>query len=249
MRILIVADIHANHFALSAVLEAAPPHNALVCLGDIVGYGAQPNECCDELRERGALCILGNHDAAVLGDEIGQRFNAIGQASTHWTQSILTPRNRDFLQSLPLHLAHETWGFEAVHGSLVQPLEEYIQGIHSARPTWERMRFDLCFFGHTHRAASLAELNVAGRRYQTEIHEWKEGGRFSIRGDGWKTLVNPGSVGQPRDGNPLARFALFDTNSREVEIFAVKYDIESARRSIAAAGLPLKLSDRLALGQ
>lgn len=249
MRILIVADIHANLFALRAVWQAAPPHDALLCLGDIVGYGAQPNQCCDELRERDALCLLGNHDVAALGDEIGQRFNAIGQASTQWTQSVLTPDNRDFLGSLPMHLSLSEWGFEAVHGSLVQPLEEYIQGMHSARPTWARMQFELCFFGHTHRAMSLAELDVSGRRYETDIREWKDGGRFPIRGDGWKTLVNPGSVGQSRDGNPLTRFALFDTDSREVEIIAVPYDIDSARRSIVEAGLPLKLSDRLALGK
>jgi diadenosine tetraphosphatase ApaH/serine/threonine PP2A family protein phosphatase len=248
MRILIIADIHANFFALSAALAAAPPHDTLVCLGDIVGYGAQPNQCCDELRERGALCILGNHDAAALGHEIGERFNAIARASTQWTQSILTPQNHAFLQSLPLHLCFEEWGIEAVHGSLVQPLEEYIQGIHSARPTWTRMNSDLCFFGHTHRAASLAELNAPGHRYETEVREWKNGGRFTPRGDGWKTLVNPGSIGQPRDGSPLARFALFDTQTREIELFAVEYDVDAARRSIAEAGLPSKLSDRLAVG-
>ncbi len=249
MQLLIVADIHANLFALHAVWEAAPPYDAILCLGDIVGYGAQPNQCCDELRERGALCVLGNHDAAAIGHEIGSRFNAIGQASTQWTQSILTGENRDFLQSLPLHLSLEEWGIEAVHGSLVEPLEEYIQGMHSARPTWARMQFDLCFFGHTHRPASLAELDVPGRRYETEIKDWKDGGQFTPRADGWKTLVNPGSVGQPRDGNPLARFALFDTQSRAIEIFTIKYDIDAARRSIVEAGLPLKLADRLALGR
>ena len=196
---MIVADIHANLFALRAVFEAAPAYDALLCLGNIVGYGAHPNGCCDELQKRGALCVAGNHDAAAIGHAIGECFNAIARASTQWTQSVLTPQSRAFLEVLPLHFASEEWQLQAVHGSLVQPLEEYIQGIHSARPTWAKMRFDLCFFGHTHRAASLSELNVPGRRYETEVRDWKDGGTFSPRGDGWKTL---GFVSQPCDSNP-----------------------------------------------
>lgn len=111
------------------------------------------------------------------------------------------------------------------------------------------MRYDVCFFGHTHVAASLAQLDVPGKRYETRDQKWRDGGCFPIPGDGWKTLVNPGSVGQPRDGNPLARYALFDTQTREVEIFAVKYDVEAAIQSVLDAGFGHTIAERLALGR
>lgn len=249
MQLLILSDVHANLFALRAALETAPTHEVILCLGDIVGYGAQPNECCDLLCERDAICLAGNHDAAACGHPLIERFNAVARASTEWTQTQLTTENRAFLESLPPHRVFEEWRLEAVHASLAEPLEGYIQGIHSARPTWDKMQFDLCFFGHTHDATSLAELNVTGRRYETEVLSWKDGGHFTVRGDGWKTLVNPGSIGQPRDGNPLARYALFDTQTREVTIFAVPYDVEAAQRSIIDANLPAQLAERLTLGK
>lgn len=249
MKILILSDVHANFHALEAVLRAAPEHDALLCLGDIVGYGAQPNKCCELLRERGAHCLAGNHDAAIGGHDLLERMNALAQFSNQWTKQVLTEENRDWLASLSPHRTFEEWGFEAVHASLDSPLEGYINGIYSARATWSRMKFDICFFGHTHVAASLGELNVPGRKYEIEERKWRDGGRFSIRGDGWKTLVNPGSVGQPRDGNPMARFAVFDSALREVEIICVRYDVEAAQNAVIAAGFPLKISERLALGR
>ncbi len=249
MQILVVSDVHANFHALRAVLDAAPPCDKMLCLGDIVGYGASPNECCQLLRERGAICLSGNHDAALSGHDLTERMNALAQFSNEWTRTILTPQNRVWLASLSPHRVFEEWNFEAVHASLDFPLEGYINGKISARESWSRMKFDLCFFGHTHVAASLGELNVPGRKYEIEERKWRDGGRFSIRGDGWKTLVNPGSVGQPRDGNPLARAAVFDVATREVKIFGVKYDVEAAQNAVSAAGFSPKISERLALGR
>lgn len=242
MKILILSDVHANFYALEAVLKAAPEHEALLCLGDVVGYGVQPNQCCDLLRERGALCLLGNHDAAALGDPIVDKFGALAGASSRWTRAVLSESNRAWLASLSPHLAFEEWGFEAVHASLENPLETYINGIHSARATWNAMQSGLCFFGHTHHAVSLSQLDVSGRELEEIEQMWKDGGRFCVQGDGWKTLVNPGSVGQPRDGNIMARFATYDVEAREVEIICVRYDVEAARNAISQADLPPELS-------
>ena len=210
MKILILSDVHANEHALRAVLGAAPQCDETLCLGDIVGYGARPNQCCDLLRKRGAICLSGNHGAAIGGHDLTERMNALAQFSNQWTQNVLTPDNRAWLASLSPHRVFEEWNFEAVHASLDLPLEGYINGKISARQSWSPMKFDLCFFGHTHVAASLAELNVPGCKYEIEERKWRDGGRFSIRSDGWKTLVNPGSVGQPRDGSPLSRAGVFD---------------------------------------
>jgi len=249
MTLLVLSDIHANLFALRAVLEAAPARDEILCLGDIVGYGAQPNECCELLRGHSAICLGGNHDAAIGGHELTTRMNALAQASNEWTRGVLTLENCDWLATLPPHRTFEEWGGEAVHASLDSPLEGYIQGIISARPSWKAMRYDVCFFGHTHVAASLSQLDVPGHRYETRDQKWRDGGRFVVPDQGWKTLVNPGSVGQPRDGNPLARHALFDTQTREVEISAVSYDVEAAIQSVLEAGFGHKVAERLALGR
>lgn len=249
MKILLVSDLHANAFALRAVWEKAPAHDAVLCLGDIVGYGAQPNECCEMLREVNATCLQGNHDAAACGHPIIERFNAVARSSSEWTQQVLMRENRAFLEGLQPYRAFEEWEFEVVHASLDDPLAGYIQGVHSARATWKRMRFGLCFFGHTHRAAEVGEWDVPGKRYQTVDRSWREGGRFGVRGEGWRTLVNVGSVGLSREKDSLARFGVFDSNSREMEIFAIEYDVEAARRSVGEAGLPPQLAERLTMGR
>ena len=224
MKILVVSDIHADFIALQSVFNAAPAHDAILCLGDIVGYGTQPNECCDWLREKNARCLLGNHDAAALGDPIIERFKASAQISARWTALVLTDENRAFLSSLAPHVWFDDWQCEAVHGSLDLPIEGYVQGHYSAEKTFDAMRGDLCFFGHTHFAAQLELLDVPGKRLEFHEYNWHGGGRFVVRGDGWKTLVNPGSVDQPRDRTTRARFALFDVESRAVEVFSVELE-------------------------
>ncbi len=222
MKILVLSDVHADFNALQRVLANAPAHDAVLCLGDIVGYGEQPNECCDLLRAIGARCLLGNHDAAALGDPIIERFKASAQLSARWTAQVLTPGNRAFLASLSPCVWFDDWQIEAVHGSLDLPIEGYIQGRYSAQKTFDLMRSDLCFFGHTHFAAQLELLDVPGKRLEFDEHDWRDGGCFEVRGQGWKTLVNPGSVGKPRDKKERARFALFDSESREVEVFSIR---------------------------
>lgn len=126
MTILVLSDIHANLFALRAVLEAAPARDGILCLGDIMGYGAQPNECCELLRGHSAICLGGNHDAAIGGHELTGRMNALAQASNEWTRHALSDENRDWLATLPAHRTFEEWQLEAVHASLDSPLEGYI---------------------------------------------------------------------------------------------------------------------------
>ena len=222
MKILVLSDVHADLDALRRALESAPAHDAILCLGDIVGYGAQPNECCDWLRAQNARCLLGNHDAAALGDPIIERFKATAQVSAWGTAQVLTPENRAFLASLSPRVWFDDWCIEAVHGSLDLPLEGYVQGRYSAQKTFDAMRGDLCFFGHTHFAAQLELLDVPGQKLEFLEHDWRDGGQFVVRGDGWKTLVNPGSVGQPRDRTTRVRFACFDTQTRAVEQFSVE---------------------------
>ena len=222
MKILVLSDVHADFAALQRAFECAPAHDAILCLGDIVGYGAQPNECCDWLRSVNARCLLGNHDAAALGDPIIERFKASAQVSARWTAQVLTPDNRAFLSSLAPRVWFDDWQIEAVHGSLDLPIEGYVQGRYSAQKSFESMRGDLCFFGHTHFAAQLELLDVPGQRFQFHEHDWQGGGAFTMRGDGWKTMVNPGSVGQPRDKTTRVRFASYDVESRAAEQFSVE---------------------------
>ena len=249
MKILVLSDVHANFFALEAVLDAAPAHHAVLCLGDIVGYGAQPNECCARLRELGAQCLQGNHDAAIGGHELLERMNETARFSNGWTRAQLSEENRVWLAALAPHRVFDEWRCEAVHASLASPLEGYIRGAISARDSWKRMKYDLCFFGHTHVAASLEQFDVPGQRYQAIDRKWRDGGTFSIQSNGWKTLVNPGSVGQPRDGNPLARAAVFDVQSRAVTIFCAKYNNEPACEAVLSAGFSRQLAERLMLGR
>jgi diadenosine tetraphosphatase ApaH/serine/threonine PP2A family protein phosphatase len=250
MKFLILSDVHGNKFGLQAVLDCGFVYDKILCLGDVVGYGAHPNECCEILRERGALSLSGNHDAAALGKIDIEWFNPIAKTAILWTRKQLTPENRVWLESLPAHQVFEEWGFEAVHASLREPWEEYIVDAQSAVPTFALMTQPLCFCGHTH-VAVLAAVPADPKEWKEHLFvQWVELARCAEieLEPGEKTLINPGSCGQPRDGNPLAKAAIFDSEAKRVEIFCVDYDIEAAREAILAAGLPARLGDRLRTG-
>ena len=247
-KILILSDIHGNKHGLQAVLDEAPAHDHVLCLGDVVGYGAFPNECCEILREKKAISLLGNHDAAVLGQIDVEWFNPIAKTAIEWTQKQLSSLNREWLETLAPQMDFPEWEFQAVHASLRVPLEEYIVGKEVARLSLERMTGNLCFFGHTHVAEIYAELNVPGEKYQLENEEFLFGGEVEMEPD-WKYLLNPGSCGQPRDGCKLARAAFFEVGSGQIEVFSAEYPIEYARAAILEAGLPAKLGDRLRKGR
>jgi predicted phosphodiesterase len=249
MRFLLVSDVHGNRFGLEAVLQATVgQYDRVLCLGDVVGYGAHPNQCCELLRSQDALCLMGNHDAAALGRIDINWFNPSAMAAVLWTRQELTSDNRSWLDSLHPTLDGREWGFGAVHASLRQPIEEYIVSAELAQANFAISEWPVCFYGHTHVAECYRCLNVPHRRYAMEHAPLTYGGTVSLESE-WKYLLNPGSCGQPRDNNPQARYAIFDTEAHEVEVFALDYDWQSAREAILAAGLPRVLGDRLAQGR
>lgn len=238
----IVSDIHSNLEALSTVPTVGM--DAVYCVGDVVGYGPNPNECCEMVREKHAVTILGNHDAAVIGTMPLEWFNPAAREAAEWTRAQLTAENRLFLESLPLVSRSEH--FIMVHGSLSAPERfEYITSPWEARPTFDSMDpFDLCFVGHSHVAEYYARK--VGEMGADQI--MMIGGGIIDLKPGFRYIVNPGSVGQPRDGNPHAAFAVYDTDAQTVEICRVEYPISVTQEKMRSAGLPDPLITRLEYG-
>lgn len=253
MRYLIVSDVHGNRFGLEAVLhDARGAWDKVLCLGDVVGYGAHPNECCEMLREVGATVLLGNHDAAALGWIDTGNWNDVAHTAIAWTGERLTKESWSWLHTLEPQRDVTLPGqvsFQLTHGSLQEPFYEvYILTEVEACESFAMMKYPLCFFGHTHRAGSFRAPEAFGFDSPIDTMHLPHGGTIQME-PGYKYLVNPGSCGQPRDRNPQARYALFDTVTALIEIKAVDYDIEAARRAIYDAGLCSLLGDRLLEGR
>jgi diadenosine tetraphosphatase ApaH/serine/threonine PP2A family protein phosphatase len=246
MRIGILGDIHSNLEALTAVLDAtrALRIDHWVQVGDIVGYGGDPVECLERVRELGCTVCVGNHDAAVV-DRLGtDYFNAYARAAIEWTRDRLRSKDLDFLRNLPLLVEHPE--YTVVHGSLHMPEQfGYVQSKVEAVDSLRKQRTRIAFVGHSHvpaiykqrAGAPVHEIEVL---YDAEI-------RSSVRGYD-RVLVNVGSVGQPRDEDPRAAYAIYDTETGDIRIERVSYDIDSAQEKIRSAGLPGVLAERLALG-
>ncbi|HVR27954.1 MAG TPA: metallophosphoesterase family protein [Thermoanaerobaculia bacterium] len=245
MRYLIYSDVHANIDALRAVLRSVRRKriDAAISLGDLVGYGAAPNQVLDAMRQmRGEVRhIRGNHDKVVAGIEEGLGFNSVALAAARWTRERLAPANLRLLRKLPPGPAREN-GFDFCHGS---PLDEdaYVFSWRDAIEVFRGAEFDLCFFGHTHVAGcyaygpdGLEEIPIDRPRDALELVA------------GVRYLVNPGAVGQPRDRDPRAAFVLYDSDRRLVQWFRVDYPIGRAQARILKAGLPKILADRLSRG-
>ncbi len=251
MKILVLSDVHGNRFGLEAVLQHGADCDAVLCLGDVVGYGAHPNECCEMLRERGAVCLSGNHDAAVFGGISTEWFNDIAATAVAWTRRALTPENLAWLETLPPELDLPDWRCQAVHASLRQPWEEYILDDQVAFGSFREMVRPVLFFGHTHQAV-LATLTDDRERWSDYLDvDWNdlpEGAEIELEA-GELAMINPGSCGQPRDGVPLAKAAIYDVDAQTVDIFTALYDVQSAREAIIEAGLPVRLGDRLLQGR
>lgn len=253
MRYLIISDIHGNRFGLEAVLEhARGAWDKVICLGDVVGYGAHPNECCEMVREVEAHVVMGNHDGAALGFLKSDSWNDVDAIALEWTRQRLTRENWVWLYRATE--AQEISGVEGdlpffiTHGNLEEPFyETYILNAADAFDELERLherKGMLCFFGHTHCAVVYRCELPFHVHVDIETHRMPQGGSFTLHSNSLY-LVNPGSCGQPRDGNPQARYALFDAAKREVEIRCVDYDVEAARNAIYQANLPFILGDRL----
>ena len=246
MRYLLLSDIHSNDEALAAVLAAARRRrfDHVVVLGDFVGYGADPNAVLDRLRRlrKPMTVIRGNHDKFVCGLDDGRLFNPVAFLAARWTAETLSPRNMEFLTALPQGPLEVEGGFEICHGS---PRDEdaYIFSDRDAFVNFQGLRSRVCFFGHSH-IPSIFTLEPHGIRVEIAGPE-RETRRLE---DGHRYLINPGSVGQPRDRNPDAAFAVYDSRTRVVSFERVPYDVEGARRKIYEAGLPWMLGDRLVVG-
>jgi len=241
MRYAFVADIHGNLDAFQAVLAEIDDLRVdqILCLGDLVGYGAQPAACIALARERGIPCIAGNHDLAVTGDVTMDYFNPTARASALWTRQVLSDEELSFLSSCPLERRNEC--FALVHGDPADPIAfEYVLTPADAARAFALMDRPLLVLGHSH--VPLAFLLKDETLALT--------GEQCLRLDSeTAAIVNAGSVGQPRDGNAAASFALLDTESSIVEIRRVDYDIRAAADRILAAGLPESNAYRLFSGQ
>jgi predicted phosphodiesterase len=246
MKYLILSDIHSNKEALSAVLYHVrrKPWDKVVFLGDLVGYGANPNQTVDMLRGLKPLAaIRGNHDKVCSGIENGELFNRIALEAAMWTRRKLTRSNLLWLKALPQGPFVVDGQFAISHGT---PIDEdaYIFGEIEALNVFRQTDFPLCFFGHSHFPVIFALSPDAITTILTIAPSF----RFKLEA-GVRYLINPGSIGQPRDGNPLASFAIYDSESTVVAIHRIEYRIHETQDKILKAGLPRPLADRLALGR
>jgi diadenosine tetraphosphatase ApaH/serine/threonine PP2A family protein phosphatase len=246
MRAAVISDIHANLPALDAVLAAIDTADVeeIWCLGDVVGYGAQPDDCAEVVRERCETCLVGNHDLAVLGElDIGA-FSAAAAAAVTWTQENAASATIDFLREL--RPSGERAEVGLFHASPRDPVWEYVLSIEQARDCLDLQTQRVTLIGHSHVALYFAGPNSGA---DGEVRGVQAGDGATVDLEGGRWLVNPGSVGQPRDGDPRAAWLELDTGEWTARYHRVEYEIELAAAPIAASGLPKHLADRLYLGQ
>jgi predicted phosphodiesterase len=247
MRFLILSDIHANVDALDAVLAAAPAGgwDDVLVLGDLVGYGAEPNAVIERVLALDPLAVIrGNHDKAACRLAEAKEFNDTARAAALWTARTLTPEHRAYLERLPAGPRSISDRLEICHGA---PFDEdyYIFDGDDASRALDAASRPLCVFGHTHLPAMFRRDSAGDLGVYPQAEEVLP---IALDGEA-RYLVNPGSVGQPRDGDPRAAFAIFDSEGEVVTLYRVKYAVESAQRRIFRAGLPASLAHRLALGR
>jgi diadenosine tetraphosphatase ApaH/serine/threonine PP2A family protein phosphatase len=247
MRYLVLSDIHANLEAFEAVLAASQkiPHDRLLVLGDLVGYGADPNAVVERVRTLAPHGLIrGNHDKVGSGLESAEGFNAVARSAIRWTYDTLTPANREWLAQLPAGPVVVDDLIEICHGT---PFDEdaYVFDDLDALRALHASERPLCLFGHTHVQIGY---ELSGDQFTLTTLEADRPLVIPI-GDGVRQLLNPGSVGQPRDGDPRAGFALVDTGARTSTIYRIEYPIERAQARIVEEGLPDVLAQRLALGR
>jgi len=241
MRILVLSDIHSNIVALNSVLEDAGLVDGVWCLGDLVGYGPEPNACVERIRELpNLLCIIGNHDVAVTGLRNIDKFNDEAETAVLITRSIISPDNAEYLKSLPETIETET--AVLAHGSPRNPIWEYILDPLTAKMALAFIQKDIALVGHTHLPACFCYETPADKvtkrllkdREIVHIHN--------------RTILNPGSVGQPRDHDPRASYGIFDTTENTWQLHRVAYDVATVQKRIREIGMPEKHASRLTEG-
>lgn len=262
MRILILSDIHANLVALETVLaHARGQYDAIWCLGDVVGYGPRPNECVELIREQAAICVMGNHDWAVLGRpgiDVDD-FNPQARQAVMWTRAQLTAENRAYLDQLPDTpvVAATAPAVLVTHASPREPVWEYILTPSVALENFGAFEQPICLVGHTHKPAIFAwrlesgsEMGGMGDDLATvDYYQPPTDSPLELNvGPQRRLILNPGSVGQPRDNDPRAAYALYDLARNQWSQIRVPYAIELTQNQMRAAALPRRLIDRLSFG-
>ena len=239
MRIGLISDIHSNIHALEAVLEKLDDCETIICLGDIVGYGAYPNECVEKIKSLKVPCILGNHDAACIELLSLGWFNPYAASAARWTMEELRRPCLEYLRSLPRSRRMES--FYLVHGSPREPTTEYLTDAFQARASFKICDDRVILVGHTH--VPLVFMEREGDDSFTPA----EGDWISYKKR--RLIYNPGAVGQPRDGDPRAAYSVIDTSLSRIGQFRTEYDVKSARNGIIEVALPRILGDRLTVGR
>lgn len=237
----IIGDIHSNLTAFTAILEDIKQVGGVEkiwCLGDIVGYGPDPHECIALLRQTNHICVAGNHDWASIGKIDTSDFNPDAAAATLWTASQLSPDDTEFLKNLPLVV--QEGDFTLVHGSPREPIWEYIMSTDVAKDNFTYFKSPYCLVGHSHVPLVYREnegISFAQFSTNTQLSLGKN-----------RLIINPGSVGQPRDGDPRASYAIYNSETKSVRLYRVPYDIGATQARMTAYGLPKRLVARLSYG-
>jgi diadenosine tetraphosphatase ApaH/serine/threonine PP2A family protein phosphatase len=240
-RVAVISDIHANWHALEAVLEAverAEP-DELWCLGDLVGYGPRPNPCCASVERRAALCLSGNHDLGVLGELDLSDFTEDAVAAACWTRGVLAEGSRAYLEALEPAARQE--GVELFHASPRDPVWDYVLSAEAAADAFDLTEAPLVLVGHSHVPLAIVRTDV-----RLDGGLAADGTESDLSEGRW--LLNPGSVGQPRDGDARAAWLLLDLEERRASFLRVEYPVEKTQAEIRERGLPAALAERLAHG-
>ena len=243
MRYAIIADIHSNLAAFAAVL-ADIDHRGGVdeiwCLGDVVGYGPDPHQCIELLRQHNPVCVAGNHDWAAVGKLNLAEFNPDAAAACRWTAQQLTPEDTEYLENLPL--VTEKDDFTLVHGSPREPIWEYLISVSSAKENFACFQSQFCLVGHSH-VPLVFRLSETGACSFSQFSA-----NIGLALARSRLIINPGGVGQPRDSDPRASYAILDNESRMVRLYRVAYDIGATQSSMVRHNLPIRLVSRLSYG-
>ena len=244
MRCAIISDIHANLTAFQAVLQDVESRGGfehIWCLGDIVGYGPDPKECIQLLRQYDPICIAGNHDWGAIGKIDIDDFNPDAAAACHWTGQQLGPQEVDYLANLPLIISEGD--FTLAHGSPREPIWEYLVSTYNAKVSFSHFQTRFCLVGHSHVPLVFEYDAKSG---ECLLHQLAPDDVTNLGSN--RLIINPGGVGQPRDGDPRASYAVYDSDNKVIRHYRVPYDVASTQQRMKEYGLPYKLATRLSHG-
>lgn len=243
MRYAIIADIHANLAAFTVVLDDIERRGRVTemwCLGDVVGYGPDPHQCIELLRQHKHVCIAGNHDWAAIGKLSLSEFNPDAAIACRWTAEQLSPEDVAYLESLPTVIEKDN--FTLVHGSPREPIWEYLLSVSSAKENFTYFKSQFCLVGHSHVPSIFKQTESGGCSF-SPFFDYVG----LILGKS-RLIINPGSVGQPRDGDPRASYAIFDSEIRMIRLYRIVYDIDATQVKMVKHNLPVRLVSRLSQG-